>query len=94
MLDSYLHVRLCGVLSNTTSTLGYLLVERLTVHLPGLNHIRYEPSADLRALLDSPAAKSTMLTGWFEANSKYIEVRHLTYCDFPKEWSWDASKRC
>jgi hypothetical protein len=34
-----------------------------------------------------------MLTEWFEANSKHEEARHLTYCDFPKEWSWDASER-
>jgi hypothetical protein len=61
------------------------LVERLVVHLPGMNHVRYEPKTDLRALLASPAAKSMMLTEWFEANSKHEEARHLTYCDFPKE---------
>jgi hypothetical protein len=54
------------------------LVERLVVHLPGMNHVRYEPNTDLRALLASPAAM-------FEANSKHEEARHLTYCDFPKE---------
>jgi hypothetical protein len=32
-------------------------VERLWVHLPGMNHVRYEPDADLRALADSPEAK-------------------------------------
>jgi hypothetical protein len=37
-------------------------VERLTVHLPGMNYVRYEPDTDLRALLDSPKAKNTMLT--------------------------------
>jgi hypothetical protein len=68
-------------------------VERLVVHLPGMNHVRYEPKTDLRALLASPAAKSTMLTEWFEANSKHEEARHLTYCEFPKEWSWDVSGR-
>jgi hypothetical protein len=44
-------------------------------------------------MLASRAAKSTMLTEWFEANSKHEEARHLTYCDLPKEWSWDASER-
>jgi hypothetical protein len=63
-------------------------VENLTVHLPGMNFVRYEPDIDLRALLDSPKAKNTMLTKWFEANSKHEEARYLTYCDFPKEWSW------
>lgn len=34
-------------------------VERLAVHLPGMNHVRYEPGANLHALLVSRAAKST-----------------------------------
>jgi hypothetical protein len=37
-------------------------IERLVVHLPGLNHVRYEPGVDLHALLASSAAKNTMLT--------------------------------
>ena len=32
-------------------------VEQLPVHLPGMNYVRYEPGADLRALLNSPKAK-------------------------------------
>jgi hypothetical protein len=35
-----------------------------------------------------------MLTEWFETNSKYSDARRVTYCDFPKEWSWDVSIRC
>jgi hypothetical protein len=65
-------------------------VERLTVHLPGMNNVRFEPDASLTYVLDGPAARSTMLTAWFDANSKHTGCRHLTYCDFPKEWSWDA----
>ena len=69
-------------------------VERLVVHLPGLNHVRYEPGADLHALLASSAAKNTMLTEWFETNLRHEQARCLTYCDFPKKWTWDASARC
>lgn len=69
-------------------------VERLAVHLPGMNYVRYEKGSDLRALINSPAAKRTMLTEWFEANAKYEEARTLTYCDFPKQWTWDSSSRC
>ncbi len=64
-------------------------VERLTVHLPGKNYVRYEKGSDLRAVLNSPGAKRSMLTEWFEANRKYTKARSLTYCDFPKEWSWE-----
>jgi hypothetical protein len=68
-------------------------VERLLVHLPGMNHVRYEPGADLRALADSSVAKCTMLTEWFEANAKHEDARHLTSCNFPKDWTWVASDR-
>jgi hypothetical protein len=68
-------------------------VERLTVHLPNMNFVRYKKGSDLKSLLSSPAAKKTMLTEWFEANKKHSSARTLTYCDFPKEWSWDTSSR-
>jgi hypothetical protein len=58
-----------------------------------MNHVRYEPGADLRKLLESPAAKTTMLTAWFDANTKHEAARNLTYCDFPKNWTWVASDR-
>lgn len=44
-------------------------------------------------MLESPAAKRSMLTEWFEANKKYSKARSLTYCEFPKEWSWESSSR-
>jgi hypothetical protein len=34
-----------------------------------------------------------MLTEWFEANAKYEDARQLTYCGFPKEWTWVTSDR-
>ena len=68
-------------------------VERLTVHLPGMNFVKYKKGTDLTKLLHSPAANKTMLTEWFEANKKHPTGRNLTYCDFPKEFSWDNSSR-
>ena len=35
-----------------------------------------------------------MLTASFDANAKHGDARNLTYCDFPKEWTWCASDRC
>jgi hypothetical protein len=58
-----------------------------------MNNVRFEPDASLTDVLEGPAARNTMLTVWFDANSKHVDCRHLTYCDFPKEWSWDASQR-
>jgi hypothetical protein len=69
-------------------------IERLPVHLPGMNYVQYEPGTSLIEVLQSPAAKHTVLIAWFDANKEHKDGRHLTYCDFPKEWSWDASCRC
>lgn len=68
-------------------------VERLTVHLPNMSFVRYKKGTDLSALVNSPATKKTMLTEWFEANKKHTSAHNLTYCDFPKEWTWDSSAR-
>ena len=68
-------------------------VERLVVHLPNNNYVRYEPGTTLASLLESPAAKSSMLTEWFNTNARHPGYRHLTYCDFPTEWSWHSSDR-
>uniref|UniRef100_A0A0E0C530 ATP-dependent DNA helicase n=1 Tax=Oryza meridionalis TaxID=40149 RepID=A0A0E0C530_9ORYZ len=68
-------------------------VERLVVHLPGKNFVRYEKGADLRAVLESPGAKRSMLTEWFETNKKNSKAHSLTYCEFPKEWTWEPSSK-
>jgi hypothetical protein len=46
-------------------------VERLVVHLPNNNYVRYEPGTTLASLLESPAAKSSMLTEWFNTNARH-----------------------
>jgi hypothetical protein len=69
------------------------VVERLVVHLPNNNYVQYEPGATLTSLLESPVVKSSMLTEWFNTNARNPGYRHLTYCDFPTEWSWHSSDR-
>jgi hypothetical protein len=64
------------------------------MHLPSMDYVRYEAGATLPEVLESSTAKHTMLIAWFDANSKHNDGRHLSYCDFPKERSWDASYRC
>jgi hypothetical protein len=68
-------------------------VERLVVHFPNNNNVRYEPGAALASLLESLAAKSSMLTEWFNTNARNPGYQLLTYCDFPTEWSWHSSDR-
>lgn len=33
------------------------------------------------------------MTQWFEANKMYDNARNVTYCDFPKSWRWDTTKK-
>lgn len=99
-IDEYINARFLSTCESIWCTLEFDIhyrvpaVERLAVHLPNMNFVRYQKGTDLKKLLESPAAKKTMLTEWFEANKKHSKARHLTYCDFPKEWTWDNSARC
>lgn len=68
-------------------------VERLVVHLPGMNVIRYLPGVDLTKVANSEKLKKTMLTEWFVANELYEHARSSTYCDFPIKWTWDSVNR-
>jgi hypothetical protein len=68
-------------------------VERLPVHLPGMNIIRFDDDTDLTKISDSNFLGRTKLTEWFVANSLFPHARSLTYCDFPAEWTWDSDNR-
>jgi hypothetical protein len=71
----------------------YPAVERLPVHLPDKNTIRFRAGALLTTIIDTDFLKKTMLTEWFVANKTFTSARTLTYCDFPTEWTWDTQRR-
>uniref|UniRef100_A0ACD5ZBE1 Uncharacterized protein n=1 Tax=Avena sativa TaxID=4498 RepID=A0ACD5ZBE1_AVESA len=68
-------------------------VERLPVHLPGMNTVRFSDDTDLTRIVDSDFLRRTKLTEWFVANSLFPDARSLTYCDFATEWTWDSENR-
>ena len=68
-------------------------VERLPVHLPGMNIVRFEDDADLSKINDSDFLRKTKLTEWFVANSMFPNARSFTYCDFPTKWTWNSDNR-
>ncbi|KAM0844699.1 hypothetical protein ACQ4PT_056882 [Festuca glaucescens] len=68
-------------------------VERLPVHLPGMNTVRFYDDADLTKINDSNFLRKTKLTEWFVANDLFPQARSLTYCDFPTKWTWDSEQR-
>ena len=68
-------------------------VERLTVHMRGMNIVRYRAGADITEIAGSDFLKKTMLTEWFVANELYEHARSFTYCDFLIGWTWDAKSK-
>ena len=71
----------------------YPAVERLPVHLPDKNTIRFRAGALLTTIIDTNFLKKTMLTEWFVANQTFTNARTLSYCDFPTKWTWDTQRR-
>jgi hypothetical protein len=68
-------------------------VERLPVHLPLQNIVKLHKNTRLKNIIEDPKYKSTKLTQWFEANNLYENARNVTYCDFPKFWTWNTTKK-
>ncbi|XP_047087140.1 uncharacterized protein LOC124698742 [Lolium rigidum] len=69
-------------------------VERLDIHLPGMNSVTYKSNSNLHSIVkNSKHFKKTMLTEWFVANKKFPQARHLAYCNFPTEWNWQATEK-
>ncbi|KAM0914328.1 hypothetical protein ACQ4PT_011536 [Festuca glaucescens] len=61
-------------------------VERLVVHLPGMNRIIFHEDDPLVSLVDNSLRYKTMLTEWFVANQNHLDARSFTYLDFPTAW--------
>ena len=64
-------------------------VERLFVHLPGMNFVTLDENADLQEVIDDPESEKSMLTQWFTANQISSAGHDLTYCQFPTRYTWD-----
>lgn len=61
-------------------------VERLVVHLPGMNRVISREIDDLGRVLNNPSSQKTMLTEWFVPNQQHVSARSLTYLEFPSKW--------
>ncbi|KAJ1272622.1 hypothetical protein BS78_06G217300 [Paspalum vaginatum] len=67
-------------------------VERLFVHLPGLNFVTVNEDEDLTEVIDNPDSEKSTLTEWFTANRLSTAGHDLTYLQFPSRYTWDAQK--
>ncbi|WVZ59158.1 hypothetical protein U9M48_009350, partial [Paspalum notatum var. saurae] len=68
-------------------------VERLFVHLPGMNFITVHERQELQEVIDDPESEMSMLTEWFTANQTSSAGHDLTYSEFPSRFTWDATSK-
>lgn len=68
-------------------------VERLIVHLPGMNFVTVHEDTDLHDVVDDPESEKSSLTEWFTANQASSAGHGLTYCQFPSKYTWNATDK-
>lgn len=68
-------------------------VERLYVHLPGMNFITVREDTNLGDIVDDEASQMSSLTQWFVANQQSSSGHDLTYCQFPNRYTWDGTSK-
>ncbi|GKF05633.1 DNA helicase [Tanacetum coccineum] len=65
----------------------------LAVHLENMQHIQFRSKDRLQSIVDNPTKKKTTLTEWLEYNKHHTDGRHLTYLNFPSEYTWYATDK-
>ncbi|GJW31925.1 hypothetical protein Tco_0051957 [Tanacetum coccineum] len=65
----------------------------LAVHLENMQHIRFRGRDRLESNVDNPTKKKTTLTEWLDYNRHYTDGRHLTYLNFPSEYTWHKTDK-
>ncbi|GJS98117.1 DNA helicase [Tanacetum coccineum] len=65
----------------------------LAVHLENMQQIRFRSKDNLQAIVDNPTKKKTTLTEWLDYNKRYTDGRHLTYLNFPLEYTWHKTDK-
>jgi hypothetical protein len=58
-------------------------VERLCVHLPGMNFVTLRDESNLANVIDEPSYSQSQLTEWLVANQRSSSGHALTYSDVP-----------
>ncbi|XP_039822604.1 uncharacterized protein LOC120684800 [Panicum virgatum] len=68
-------------------------VERLHVHLPGLNIVAVSEEDDLEEVANDLGSSKSTLSEWFVANQKFPAARQYTYYEFPKYYTWNNKEK-
>ncbi|GJY66481.1 DNA helicase, partial [Tanacetum coccineum] len=68
-------------------------VQTLAVHLENMQQITFRSKDNLESVVNNPVKKKTTLTEWLEYNKYNTDGRHLTYLNFPSEYTWHVSDK-
>nr|GEU50683.1 DNA helicase [Tanacetum cinerariifolium] len=68
-------------------------VLNLVVHLENMQQIRFRSKDNLQAIVDNSTKKKMTLTEWLDYNKRYTNGRHLTYLNFPLEYTWHKTDK-
>ena len=68
-------------------------VERLHVHLPGMNIVAVSEEDVLEDVVSDPDSTKSTLTEWFLANQIFPAARKYTYCEFPNYYTWNNKRK-
>ncbi|GJR91995.1 DNA helicase [Tanacetum coccineum] len=63
-------------------------VQILAVHLENMQQITFRSKDNLQSIINNPIKKKTALTEWLEYNKNYTDGHHLTYLNFPSQYTW------
>ncbi|KAH7520860.1 hypothetical protein FEM48_Zijuj08G0190600 [Ziziphus jujuba var. spinosa] len=58
-------------------------VERLNFHFPNKQNTVFSNTDLIDAIMNRNTMSNSMFSAWMDANKKYVEVRELTYAEFP-----------
>ncbi|KAL6143230.1 hypothetical protein ACLB2K_053925 [Fragaria x ananassa] len=68
----------------------YPSVERLQIHLPDMQCIRFDATETIEDILANEHSQRTMLTEFFNKNHDDSEARRHLYREFPQYYRWDS----
>jgi hypothetical protein len=68
-------------------------VERLCVHLPGMNLLTVHDKSELVSIVEDEELGQSQLTQWFVANQQSSLGHDLTYNAFPHRFTWDPCQK-
>ncbi|GJV27623.1 DNA helicase [Tanacetum coccineum] len=67
-------------------------VQTLAVHLENMQQLKFRSKDSLQSIVSDPMKKKTF-TEWLEYNKSYTDGRHLTYLNFPSEYTWHTTDK-